>query len=156
MAKRGARKKAVKKAAKKAAKKPGMFFMAYYILALAYAVIGLLDSLVFSGMQQEIGDIPALWMIFVNIFAFAILVLSIIALILFIKKKLARVTLVLPIYHLLASVFVFLYGIIWGMLLVAQGAPIAAQVIPPGMLIIGMVSSLFELGFSGYILSRYR
>ena len=137
-------------------KKESKFFKPYYLLVIVYAIIGLLDSLVFSGMKETFGQVSILWTVLVGIYAFAIFVLSIIALVLFIKNKLAKITIVIPIYHLVSAVLIFFYGIIWGVVSAVQGNPINEQLIPPGLIVIGVVSSLFELIFSIYVLSKFK
>lgn len=132
------------------------FFKIYFILVIIYAIIGLLDSLVFSGMKETIGQISILWQVIVMIVVFAIFVLSIIALVIFIKNKFAKITLVIPIYYLVTTVLIFLYGMIWGVVLAVQGDLINEQPISPVLLVIGIISSLFELIFSVYILSKFR
>ena len=137
-------------------KKESKFFKPYYLLVIVYAIIGLLDSLVFSGMKETFGQVSILWKVIVGIYAFAIFVLSIIALVLFIKNKLAKIILVIPIYHLVSAVLILFYGIIWGVVSAVQGNPINEQLIPPGLIAMGVVSSLFELIFSIYVLSKYK
>ncbi len=132
------------------------FFKIYFILVIIYAIIGLLDSLVFSGMKETMGQISILWQVIVMIVVFAIFVLSIIALVIFIKNKFAKITLVIPIYYLVTTVLIFLYGMIWGVVLAVQGDLINEQPISPVLLVIGIISSLFELIFSVYILSKFR
>lgn len=132
------------------------FFKFYYILVIIYAIIGLLDSLVFSGTKETFGQISILWQVIVMIFVFAIFVLSIIALFIFIKNKFAKITLVIPIYYLVSTVLLFFYGIIWGVVSAVQGDLINEQLIPPGLLVIGIISSLFELIFSVYVLSKFK
>ncbi|MBS3072326.1 hypothetical protein J4477_00650 [Candidatus Pacearchaeota archaeon] len=136
--------------------KSSRFFKTYFILVIFYAIIGILDSLFLSGMKETFGQISILWMVFVSLFEFAIFILSIIALVVFIKNKLPKVTLIMPIYHLITAVLILIYGFAWGILSAVQGNPIAGQLIPPGMIAIGVISSLFELIFSIYILSKFK
>ena len=136
--------------------KSSRFFKTYFILVIFYAIIGILDSLFLSGMKETFGQISILWMVFVSLFEFVIFILSIIALVVFIKNKLPKVTLIMPIYHLITAVLILIYGFAWGILSAVQGNPIAGQLIPPGMIAIGVISSLFELIFSIYILSKFK
>ncbi|MFP4403155.1 MAG: hypothetical protein ACLFPJ_02280 [Candidatus Woesearchaeota archaeon] len=136
--------------------KNNKFFKIYFILVLVYAIIGLLDSFVFSGMKETFGQISTIWMIIGSLFGLIKFILSIIALIIFIKKKFSKITLVIPIYHLVATVLLFIYGFAWGILSAVQGNSINEQLIPPGMIAIGIISSLFELIFSIYILSKFK
>jgi len=136
--------------------KSSRFFKTYFILVIFYAIIGILDSLFLSGMKETFGQISILWMVFVSLFEFTIFILSIIALVVFIKNKLPKVTLIMPIYHLITAVLILIYGFAWGILSAVQGNPIAGQLIPPGMIAIGVISSLFELIFSIYILSKFK
>lgn len=136
--------------------KDNIFFKTYFVLVIVYAIIGLLDSFVFSGMKETFGQISIIWIIIVSLFELAIFILGIVALVIFIKNKFSKITLVIPIYHLIAAVLIFIYGIAWGVLSAVEGNPIPEQLIPPGMIAIGTISSLFELIFSIYILSKFK
>ncbi len=71
-------------------KKKSRFLRNYYILAVLFAIIGLLDSTLFSDAFGVISKSSYFWMGFVMIFNFIILVLSIIAIIIFIREKLPK------------------------------------------------------------------
>lgn len=132
------------------------FFKTYFILVIAGAIIGLLDSLLFTGAKATIDQVPIAWLAFSGIFAFGIFILSIIALYISIKNKLAKITLVIPIFYLAITVIVFVYGMVSGVTSAVQGSVPTEQLIPPALLTIGILSSSFELLFSVYVLSKFK
>lgn len=135
--------------------KGNTFFKVYFILAIVYAILGLLDSLVFSGMKT-VGQISPIWSIIVTLSQFAMFILSIIALVIFIKNKFAKITFVIPIYHLIFIVVINIFGIAWVVISALQGNPVNEISTPPGTVAIGTISSLFELLFSIYILIKFK
>jgi len=137
--------------------KNSKFFKIYYILVIVYAFIGLFDTFLYGGKETfKQVEISGLYSLLIGLFEFAIFVLSIVALVLFIKNKFSKITLVIPIYHIVMAIFVFVYAIIWGIINVMQSTPISEQLIPPGLIAIGIISSLFELFFSGYVLYKFK
>lgn len=136
--------------------KNSKFFKTYFILMIIWAVIGLIDSFFITGSKETFGQINMVYTLLLWLFVFAILVLSIIALVLFIKNKFSKISLVLPIYHIVAVILIIVYGIIWGVTSAILGNPITNQAVTSLLIGIGIISSLFELVFSGYILNKFR
>jgi hypothetical protein len=130
------------------------FFKIYFILVIIYSIIGLSNS-IFSGMIETYGQMPNLLMILASIFSFLIFILSIVALVIFIKNKFAKITLVIPIYELVTAILMGIWGVVIGVLSVVQANPIDNQSIPLVMIIVGFLTSLFELVFSAYVLKKY-
>jgi len=137
---------------KESAKKGRKFFKAYFILAIIFALVGLLDSFISLGYSH----VPILWQIFTGLFALAILVLSVIALVIFTKNKFKKITLVIPIYYLAVTILSFLVGVVFGFVLVSQGRPIGELSIPSIFIPLGIIASLFELIFSTYIFLKFK
>lgn len=139
------------------AERESKFFKIYFILMIVYAILGLLDALVFTGAKETAGQISNLYLLFIGILIpLGIFILSIVALTIFIRSKFAKITLVIPIYHIIATILIVGYGIVWGIVMVMQGVEASGQLIPPGLVLIGIISSLFELIFSSYILYKFR
>ena len=132
------------------------FFKTYYMILIFYAVLGILDSLVFGGVKDTVGEVSNLWIGIVSVVGIAVFIMSIFALVKFIKLKLPKLTWILPIYHLFGWVFFVVYGLIWGVMAAIQGNPINEQSIPPGLMVVGVLSSIFELGFSIFILKKFK
>ena len=131
--------------------KKGEYFKVYYIFAIVYAIVGLIDSLVWIFTQKTGLDIPIL-KVMLPLFSLVIFAMSIAALVLFSTHKFAKITLVMPIYHLASAVFMIVIGVTFGIVSGINGA----IVVPPGLAIWGIVSSLFELVFSLYVLLKFQ
>ncbi|MBI4450436.1 hypothetical protein HY642_00545 [Candidatus Woesearchaeota archaeon] len=135
--------------------KNSKFFKAYFVLMVLWAVIGLIDSF-FTGSKTTVGQVSTVYALFIGLFEFAVLALSVVAIYLFIKNKFSKLALALPIYHVATAILLVVYGFIWGVTSAVQGNPITDMSITPGLIAYGVISSLFELVFSSYILYRFR
>ncbi len=132
------------------------FFKTYFILMIIWAIIGLIDSLFITGGKETYGQINIVYALFIGTLEFAILVLSVISIVIFVKNKFSKISLVLPIYHIVAAILIFVYGVLWGLTSAIQGNQIANQSVTPELIVIGVILSLFELIFSGYVLNKFK
>ncbi|MCA9459594.1 MAG: hypothetical protein KC550_03530 [Nanoarchaeota archaeon] len=130
------------------------FFKTYYILMIIFAIIGLTDSFLTYFAKSLVEYI--IWSVITSLLSLGVFILSIIAVIKFTKNQFSKITLVIPIFHIAYPVFLLIIGIIWGIMSVASGNLINPQTIPVWLILIGIVSSLFELVFSGYILNKFK
>jgi len=139
-----------KKAKKCPHEKPGYHFLhVFYALSLVYGLVGIADALILTD------NFTYIWSMFNAFYALAIFVLSIVAMSVFVKAKLPPITWVLPIYHLVFFIVLIVTSVFLLFLSYKRGILID-QVTLPKMLWIGMVSSVFEVIYSTYILFRYR
>lgn len=132
------------------------FFKHYFIVMIIWAILGLIDSFFISGTKETFGQINITYTLFIGLLDFAIVILSLIAIIIFIQNKFSKISLVLPIYDIVGTILYVLYGVILGLLSSIQGRPLADQFISPELITISIISSLFELVFSIYILNRFK
>jgi hypothetical protein len=121
------------------------FLGVYLIIAFAFGIIGLADGLLsligFSSIVYASIIIPlAILFFFFNIFT----------LVHFIQGKLAKITWVLPIYHLATYVLFFIIGLT----LSIQGSLFDWVVILLG--ITAILTSIFEIAFSFYLFRRFK
>jgi|SRR3989338_9354023 len=131
------------------------FLKVYFIILIIYAIFGLLDSIVFSGSKENFGQMGVMYNILIAMFIFSVFILSIVALIIFAVKKYPKVIIFMPIYQIAAKIIIFGGGIVWGIILFIKGADIVGQPIPSIVVIIGVLTSLFELIYCSYVLYKY-
>ncbi len=113
----------------------------YFFFTLAIGGIGFLDGLLnLAGVS-----VPIIF----DVIAFISFVVNILALIYFWYRRKARITFVLPIYHLLFFVLATLSSV-W---LAVQGEMTTA--ILQGYNLVSLVGSLFEIIFSLYLLQKF-
>lgn len=136
--------------------KQNTLFKTYYILAIIYSLFGIIDATLFRAITIP-SIMKIIWVILVGILSTVVFVMSIVVLIFFIKDKLPKITLVVPIFHLIAVPLLFIIGMIWGVMLVMQGITDPTAIVTPMWLIgFGIITSLFELGFSIYVLQKFK
>jgi len=134
--------------------KNSIFFKTYYILMVIFAIIGLIDAS-FAYFNETFGDV-LIWAFIVSLFAIAVFILSIIAIVKFRKYRFSKITLFIPIYHIVIQSLLFVLGMVLGAIGVIQGVPFEDVAIPSWFAAAGVISSTFELIFAGYILNRFR
>ena len=132
------------------------FFKIYFILAIIFAIIGILEYLFYFGTELIFGEINIIWSSIMFLFNFGMVLLSIYALINFIENKFAKITLVIPIYHIITIISIFLFFFAWGIIMGMQGVPAAEQTVSSSLLTVQILGSSFELIFSIYILYKFR
>ena len=135
--------------------KYGKFFKKYYILMIVYAVFGLISGYV-SYSDSTFGDVVVWWAYLGSLITLGVVVLSVIAIFNFRKNKLSNITLIIPIYHIVLAVATFIYGIILGIGAIISGINPDNIVIPSWFTLSAIISSLFELVFSVYILNKFK
>ncbi|MBI2548858.1 hypothetical protein HYW21_05905 [Candidatus Woesearchaeota archaeon] len=136
--------------------KESLFFKIYYFLAIINAIIGLADAFTLMTTKKTLNDLSLLYIFVTGTLGTALLIMSVIALIMVFRYKFSKITLVLPIYYLVIYFGVFLYGFLWGAISSLQGISAAEQLIPPGLIAVQIISSVFELVFCIYLLYKYR
>ncbi len=131
------------------------FLKTYYIIALIWSLIGLIDSFFITGrLENFLSNSYIIYSYFLSIFFFAFFVFSIIVIFNFRKKKLSKVVYVLPIYHIVFPILSIFVSIAIGIYIGITGkvdVDLYQSIASP----IGIVSSLFELVFSMYILKKF-
>lgn len=121
---------------------------------MLYAFVGIFDYF-YSG-QTKLEEINILYTATVAFFALIILGLSIVALFLFIKNKFAKITLVMPAFHLAFFALTIIVGLVLGFSSGIQGQSITEAVISGSVYLLALISSIFELVFSIYILYKFK
>ncbi|MFW6014252.1 MAG: hypothetical protein ACOCQG_03695 [Candidatus Nanoarchaeia archaeon] len=127
------------------------FFKTYFILMIVYSVFGIFNSILrLLGYGDFIEENPFLMFIGVlfTLLSLAIFVLSIIALIRFIKGNLPKLTLIVPIVVL----GVFVIGLFFGIFVAISGSFAILEL----LLFVDLFSCLFILPFSIDVLSRFK
>jgi hypothetical protein len=127
-------------------KRPGTFFYAYYIITIIYAVYILLHSAIYLLFGQTFN---LLLLPFDLVWIVAILILSIFALVMFIRHRLPKITLVVPIYHITMIGLVILLSVSLVIIAIMEEMPPPDV---PGLIFVDIFTSLFELGFSLYVI----
>ena len=120
------------------------FLRIYLIIALAFGVIGISDSLL-SLLKFS----STIYTIIVGLLAFLFFFFNIFAWVHITQAKLEKITWVLPIYHLLTAVLFTIFGIIFSL----AGLLTTGIIVLLG--IIGILTSIFEVLFSFYLLKRF-
>lgn len=133
-----------------------IFFKVYCGLFIINAIIGLAEGFLITSTGRSLGEISMLYLLVTGTIWAVILIMSVVAIFLFSKYKFSKITLVLPIYFLVITTLVFLYGMVWGLISSLQGISVTEQLTPPGLAVVSIISSLFELAFSVYLLYRYK
>ena len=121
------------------------FLQVYLIIALLFGVLGVIDALL-----NFFGSYPPTYGLIIAGFAFVFFIYNLFALVHFMQDKLEKITLVLPIYHLVSYFVFFMLGLV----LVIMG--VLGGLVLWGLNIIGLLASLFEIVFAGYLLRRFK
>ena len=130
------------------------FFKIYYILMIIYAIMGFIDGYL-SYVNSTFGDL-LIWSYSFSFIVFGVFVLSIIAIFNFRKNGLSRTTFIIPIYHIVFQTIIVIYAIFLAINSIASGIDYTNIVIPSWFTLVAIISSLFELIFSIYILLKFR
>ncbi len=120
------------------------FLRTYLIIAILYALLGVLDSIL-----QLIKYVTPMYTGLLSFMTFLFFLFNIVALVVLYKSNQERITLVLPVYHLALFLFFFLFGIVTASLAIKENLFF-------GIAIFGLISSLAELGFGYYVLRKFR
>ncbi len=131
-------------------KKQSRFFYAYYVIAIIYAAYILLHSAsyLFLGdvFNMLLLPLDLLWIV-------GILILSISALVIFVRQRMPKIALVLPIYHITMVGLIILLSVSLVIIAIKEGVPPPDI---PGLIFVDIITSLFEFGFSFYLLKRFQ
>ncbi len=125
-------------------KKGRQFLGIYLLLAFVFGVLGLVDSS-FSLFNFGSSNIYEFIVLFLG---FAFLFFNIFAIIHFINNKLEKITLALPIYHILSYGILLFFGFVIGLYGLSNGMLFSLS-------LVGMLTSGFEIVFSIYLLKRF-
>lgn len=118
------------------------FLRTYLIIAIFYALLGVLDSIL-----QLTKYVTPFYTGLLSFMTFLFFLFNIIALVVLYKSIQERITLVLPVYHLALFLFFFLFGIVTASLAIKENLFF-------GIALFGLISSLAELGFSYYLMKK--
>ncbi len=119
------------------------FLKAYLIAAVALAIIGIADSvLLFLALELPFYS-PA-----VSVFSFLFFFFNLLAFFVFYHQSLERIVYVLPVYYLVSFVVFGIAGVVLSAALLKSMFPY--------LVAISLLTSLFEFGFSVYLLRRFR
>ncbi len=117
------------------------FLHAYLVLAFIYGMIGILDSiLLFIRLDSLIYSVT------IAIIGMLFFLLSILAIALFHHKGVKRIYYALPIYNIAAYSTYFIIGV----------SVAATFTIGTSLIIAQVMTSLFEVAFSFYLLTKFR
>jgi hypothetical protein len=136
--------------------KKSVFFRIYFILMIISSLVRLFDIIFMIGKQSAYTNVGIEYNLVVGTFEYGIMILSIIAIIVFIKRNFSRVSLVLPVYHIGGAIGIFVYQTLFELISIIRGIAIQDMGVPPGLIEIGVLSYLFELIFAIYIVDRYK
>ncbi|MEK6825850.1 MAG: hypothetical protein AABY00_03625 [Nanoarchaeota archaeon] len=113
---------------------------------MVYAIVSLLALIFLKWREGSTGIDITIISILVNLYTIAIMIWSIVAWAIFVKNKVPKKTLVLPIYYLamtLLTIILVVYSI-------SAGQEI--DTLSWGWMVVSLASSLFEAIYSSYIL----
>lgn len=119
------------------------FLRAYLIIALLMGFLGLLDN-IFALVNVT----PALYQDIVVTILFLFFFFNLYSIIIFRRHKVERIAYVLPIYHLLSYALFVSFGIT---VIFVAATP---EWLATALIGLGFASSLFEIVFSAYLLTK--
>jgi hypothetical protein len=120
------------------------FLRLYLIVAIIFALLGLLDSIL-----TLTGTLSTAYTYFISILAVAFFIFNIVAVVKFLRNKLENIVLILPIYNIAMYIIFFAIGIHATYALTRESIFFYSA-------IVGLVTSLAELVFAGYLLRRFK
>lgn len=135
--------------------KKSRLFWSYYIYLIFFALFGLFDSNMALQLDNY-GSMGLAYSVVASLLSITTFIFSIIALVMFLRYKFRKLTIVLPIYHIVIALLVFAYSFTWGIMIAFQGGNLAEQAIPPGLVVLGYITSLFELIFAGFVIYKFK
>lgn len=118
------------------------FLRTYLIIAILYALLGVLDSIL-----QLTKYVTPMYTSLLSFLTFLFFLFNIVALVVLYKSYQEKITLALPVYHLALFLLFFLFGLATASLAIKENLFF-------GMAIFGLISSLAELGFSYYLMKK--
>jgi len=141
-------------AKKKFLEKDSKFFKAYFIVMIIYAALGIFSLFSFRFLWRIMPTtyIHLTLSFITGLLYYAVIILSIIALIMFIVHRFRKGTLVLPIYVLVFAVFFFIFNLLLSTIFFML-VPILASYMLIG---IPFVSYAFMLAYSIYMLVKFK
>jgi len=121
------------------------FLKVYLFIALILGIIGFIDTLL------NIFDFKVdIYLFIISMISLLFFFFNIIAIPIFHRYQEEKIAYVLPLYHLIS----YLVFLILGIVLISLGLA-AASWLGIVTIIIGFLTSFFEIGFSAYLLKRF-
>lgn len=124
----------------------------YLLVTFFYGLLGFLDAVFFS--RGAVGDINTYHYLATLVF-FTFILFSIVALVYFIQENLPRITWVLPMYTIVTKIGIVFAAFVWASSLAHAQIAVAAQAVPTLLVFFAIIFSLFECGFSVYLLKKF-
>lgn len=120
------------------------FLKTYLYIALLFGIIGLADTL----LSVLLSFTSLVYTYLISAAAFLFFFFNLAAIIIFKYSRAEKVAYVLPIYHLSSYLAFFMVGLV---LLAVGQTPEWLRLL---LIVIGLIASLFEIGFSFYLLKK--
>ncbi len=124
----------------------------YLLVTFFYGLLGFLDAVFFS--RGAVGNINTYHYLATLVF-FTFLLFSIVALVYFVQDNLPRITWVLPTYTIVTKVGIVVAAFVWASSLANAQVAVVSQAVPTLLVSLAILFSLFECGFSVYLLRRF-
>ena len=129
----------------------------FYIIALIYAILSVISTIPLLFVSISINNpVYSAFSFLMLFFSIGIFVLSIVAIVSFIKVKSRRILLVLPVYYVIMMPLLIIASFIYGIIIAASGEPLDSLELPVFMIVISLILSTFELVFSSTILKNLK
>jgi|SRR3989344_6498792 len=129
----------------------------FYIIALIYAILSVISTIPLLFVSISINNpVYSAFSFLMLFFSIGIFVLSIVAIVSFIKVKSRRILLVLPVYYVIMMPLLIIASFIYGIIIAASGEPLDSLELPVFMIVISLILSTFELVFSSAILKNLK
>ncbi|MEK6968993.1 MAG: hypothetical protein AABW48_01045 [Nanoarchaeota archaeon] len=131
------------------------FLQVYLITALIFGFISLADnafiflSNTFNSTFAFLDSTNRIYTLVLAILSFLFFFFNLTSLVVFKHQRVEKIAYVLPLYHLLNNVLFVGIGLILNILNTVSNA------VWMGVIIAGIICSLFEIGFSSYLLKRF-
>jgi hypothetical protein len=128
-----------------------MMFKVYYLLTLMYGIFSII-SVIYKYLNH--GNSIVLLSLISQLFSITVIISSIYVLRYFKKMKFDRISIILPVYHIVIFCSLLAFAFLnW--FLILQGSAIDKTTLLIGLTLFGITTSLFEVIFSGYIIHRF-
>lgn len=146
--------------AKKKVDKPDGFFKIYYKIMIALLILGLPASIYSLIGSDSFGTIFGIYSAIVGFVGVIVIVLSVVAWVKFVKAKLPKKTLVVPIFYLanfiVLLIMMFIMALFAGIKAGLAGSEVVDFSVPIGIYVWDILASLFMLGYSIHILKEFK
>ena len=120
------------------------FFKNYLYIALLFGILGLTDTI----LSVLLSSTNQIYAYIIGAAAFLFFFFNLAAIVIFKYSRAERIAYILPVYHLISYLFFFMVGLV---LLLAGQTPEWLRLF---LIILGIIASIFEIGFSFYLLKK--